>query len=61
MQGVADDLIPEQTELWFAGKKLGSANSLADHVGRNDKTRAVIKVTRKGQGAPAREPVRCCP
>jgi hypothetical protein len=50
-------LDPESAVLWFAGKALQGEKKLADYVGRNDRTRAVVKLQKKGQGAPAREPV----
>ena len=30
---------------------------LSDYVGRNEKTKIIAKLQKKGQGAPAREPV----
>jgi hypothetical protein len=30
---------------------------LADYVGRNEKTKVIVKLQKKGQGAPGREPV----
>lgn len=35
-------------------------NKLSVHVGRHENTKAVVKLQKKGQGAPSREPV-CCP
>jgi hypothetical protein len=53
------DLDPEATTLWFAGKQLQPDKRLADYLGRNDSTRAIVKLQKKGLGAPAREPVSC--
>lgn len=44
-------------QLWWAGKQLQRDKLLKDYVGRNEKTRIVAKLQKKGQGAPAREPV----
>lgn len=52
-----DELDPETSTLWFAGKQLLPEKQLKDYVGRQEKTKAVIKLQRKGQGPPAREPV----
>jgi hypothetical protein len=43
--------------LWFAGKQLQPEKKLADYLGRNENTRAVVKLQKKGTGPPAREPV----
>lgn len=43
--------------LWFSGKEMVRTKKLSDYMGRNDKTRAVIKLQKIGQGAPGREPV----
>jgi hypothetical protein len=51
------DLAPEGAALWFAGKQLQPEKKLADYLGRNENTRAVVKLQKKGQGPPAREPV----
>lgn len=53
----ADPLDPDQTMLWYCGKQMDPAKPLGDHVGRNEKTKVVIKATKKGQQAPGREPV----
>eukprot|EP00891_Asterochloris_glomerata_P003978 jgi/Astpho2/3978/fgenesh1_pm.00063_%23_11_t len=50
-----DDLDPERTTIWFAGKALVASKKLSDYLGRHEKTKAVVKLTRAGQGAPARE------
>lgn len=51
------DLDPETSTLWFAGKQLQPDKKLAEHLGRNENTRAVVKLQKKGAGPPAREPV----
>jgi hypothetical protein len=51
------DLDPETSTLWFAGKQLQPEKKLADYLGRNENTRAVVKLQKKGAGPPAREPV----
>ena len=43
--------------LWFSGKEMLRSKKLCDYLGRNDKTRAVVKLQKIGQGAPGREPV----
>ena len=50
-------LDPETTELWFAGKKMERSKCLQDYLGRNEKTRAVVKLQGAGEMKPAREPV----
>jgi hypothetical protein len=45
------------TQLWWAGKEVLPEKKLMDYVGRNEKTKIVAKLQKKGQGPPAREPV----
>eukprot|EP00959_Pyramimonas_sp_CCMP1952_P157567 3295081-Pyramimonas_sp.AAC.1 len=54
----ADILEPDTAALWWAGKQMMPGNLLKDHLGRNEKTKVICKLQKKGQGAPAREPVR---
>jgi len=51
-------IIEDGGALWFAGKQLqtGIGKTLADYVGKNDKSRVVVKIQkRSSQGAPAKE------
>lgn len=57
MQHANDELDPATASLWFAGKQLLPKNQLSHHLGRHEKTKAVIKLQQAGQGAPAREAV----
>ena len=51
-------MLEEDTaQLWWAGKQLDRTKLLRDFIGRNEKTKIVAKLQKKGQGAPAREPV----
>lgn len=43
-------------QLWFSGKELQRSKKLSDYVGRNEKTKVLMKISKVGQGAPAREP-----
>ncbi|XP_075053280.1 cilia- and flagella-associated protein 298 isoform X2 [Mixophyes fleayi] len=44
-------------QLWWAGKELLRKKKLGDYIGRNEKTKIIVKIQKRGQGAPAREPV----
>ncbi len=57
VQHANDELDPATATLWFAGKQLLPKNQLSHHLGRHEKTKAVIKLQQAGQGAPAREAV----
>nr|XP_056714907.1 cilia- and flagella-associated protein 298 [Euleptes europaea] len=46
-----------EAQLWWAAKELKRTNQLSDYVGKNEKTKVLVKIQKKGQGAPAREPV----
>jgi len=46
-----------QCAVWWASKELQDGKTLADYVGRNDRTKIVAKVQKLGQSAPAREAV----
>ncbi|XP_026274694.1 cilia- and flagella-associated protein 298 isoform X2 [Frankliniella occidentalis] len=48
---------PSMASLWFSGKEMNRTKKICDYLGRNDKTRAVVKLQKIGQGAPSREPV----
>jgi len=50
-----DVLDPEDTVLWFAGKEVNRSATLSDVVGRNEKTKVVVKLCPKNAGAPVRE------
>ena len=47
---------PQDTKLWFSSKELLPGQCLGDHLGKNEKTKVIIKVASKTSGQPAREP-----
>ncbi|KAI8498537.1 hypothetical protein Bbelb_237390 [Branchiostoma belcheri] len=47
----------DQASLWFSGKEMQRGKNLRDYVGKNEKTKIVAKIQKRGQGAPGREPV----
>jgi len=49
-------LDPETTNVWFAGKKMDGGKLIQDYLGRNEKTKAVVKLQEAGGLKPAREP-----
>ncbi|KAJ7997600.1 hypothetical protein DPEC_G00230690 [Dallia pectoralis] len=46
-----------EAQLWWAAKELQTGKKLQDYIGKNDKTKIVVKIQKRGQGAPAREPL----
>lgn len=56
-QAALEVIDPARAELWFAGKQMLAPRQLGDYVGRNDRTRVIVKLQRAGEGAPGREPV----
>ncbi|KAJ3336317.1 hypothetical protein HDU93_003093 [Gonapodya sp. JEL0774] len=48
-------LDPKTCTLWWAGKELTRDKKLSDYVGRNEKTTAIVKLQKGGQGPPVRE------
>ncbi|KAK3871663.1 hypothetical protein Pcinc_023221 [Petrolisthes cinctipes] len=44
------------TQLWFAGKEMQCGKKLIDYFGRNEKSKVVVKLQKRGDGAPGREP-----
>jgi hypothetical protein len=43
--------------LWVASKEYDRSKFLCDYVGKNEKTKIVAKITKKGSGAPVKEPM----
>lgn len=52
-----DCLDPELSTLWWAGKEFHRDQTVADRVGRNEKTKVVAKLQKPGSGPPMREAV----
>jgi len=50
-------LEPDTATLWCAGREFRRDQTVADRLGRNEKTKVVAKLQKPGAGAPAREPV----
>jgi len=50
-----DVMNEESTVMWWASKMLDRSKTLQDFVGRNDKTKIVVQLTKKGAGAPVRQ------
>ena len=53
---LTDDLGYDNVNLWACNKELTKGKTFADHFGKNEKTKLVVKAVKKGGGAPAREP-----
>merc|ERR1719231_1628818 len=47
----------DKAALWAFSKEMQPEKALSDYVGKNDKSKVVVKLQKKGAGAPAREPV----
>ncbi|XP_048765916.2 cilia- and flagella-associated protein 298-like [Ostrea edulis] len=43
--------------IWFSGKEMIRGKQLKDFIGKNEKTKIVAKIQKRGLGAPGREPV----
>ena len=54
---LTDDLAIDNCVLWCVNKELQSGKTFADYFGKNEKSKMVMKVTKRGGGAPVREPV----
>jgi len=50
-------LDPESTSLWAAGKEFQRGNLVSDRLGKNEKTKVIAKLQKKGSGPPGREPI----
>lgn len=48
---------PDKAAVWFAGKELFPEKVLSDYIGKNEKTKIIIKLTPAGSGCPVREPL----
>ncbi|KAM4619854.1 cilia- and flagella-associated protein 298 [Polymixia lowei] len=47
----------DECQLWWAAKEMQREKKLQDYIGKNEKTKIVVKIQKRGQGAPAREPL----
>eukprot|EP00793_Prasinoderma_coloniale_P002548 PRCOL_00002030-RA len=47
---------PDTVQMFFASKPMVRSNPLSVHTGKNEKTKVVVKLVKKGGHAPAKEP-----
>lgn len=47
----------KDSTLWWAGKELFRGKILSEYIGKNEKTKIVVKLQTVGAGAPVREPM----
>lgn len=47
---------PAKCQLWFAGRHLVPEQLLSDFLGTNEKSKVIVKITKREEGAPGREP-----
>ena len=47
-------LDPNDSTMWWAGKEFIPEKTLNSYTGKNEKTKIVVKLTKKGGGAPMR-------
>jgi len=45
------------TSIWWASKEMAPEKTLETYIGRNEKTKIIVKLQKSGAGAPQREPV----
>merc|ERR1719453_751749 len=55
--GALESLEPDGAALWCFNKELQRDELLSKYVGKNEKTKVVAKLQKKGAGAPQREPI----
>eukprot|EP01028_Stygiella_incarcerata_P007103 TRINITY_DN2900_c0_g1_i1.p1 TRINITY_DN2900_c0_g1~~TRINITY_DN2900_c0_g1_i1.p1 ORF type:complete len:286 (+),score=81.00 TRINITY_DN2900_c0_g1_i1:166-1023(+) len=55
-QDSLDILDPETAAMWWAGKRLLSEDKLMKYVGKNEKTKIIVKLQKAESGPPVREP-----
>ena len=48
---------PKDASMWFANKEMMPEKLLSDMIGKNEKTKIIVKMTKSGSGAPCREPL----
>lgn len=53
---MSEDLGYESTTLWIVSKECQPQKIFSDLFGKNEKQKFVVKLQKKGQGAPVREP-----
>jgi len=51
----AELLDPNTAELWAASRDFNRSQTVADRLGRNEKTKMIVKLQKPGAGAPGRE------
>ena len=52
------EIIPgDEASIWFSGKEMQANKKLSDYLGKNEKSKVIVKIQKKGKGAPGREPV----
>lgn len=52
------EVIPfNMASIWFSGKEMLAGKKLSDYLGKNEKSKVIVKIQKKGAGAPGREPV----
>lgn len=56
-QASTEVLEEDLTSIWFSGKEMLRGKQLKDFIGKNEKTKIVAKIQKRGLGAPGREPV----
>lgn len=49
-------IFDERSSVWWAGKELEKGKSLGDYVGKNEKSKVIVKVQKWGGQQPLREP-----
>lgn len=54
---LTDDLYADKSTLWICGKELQPGKPFSEYFGKNEKSKYVVKVQKKGSGAPSREPL----
>ncbi|KAK8741801.1 hypothetical protein OTU49_002407 [Cherax quadricarinatus] len=60
LSGTQDEklvLEASMTQLWFAGKEMQCGKKLLDYLGKNEKSKVIMKIQKRGQGPPGREPM----
>jgi len=55
---VANQLLEvESASLWAVGKEFQRGKLVSDRLGKNEKTKVIVKLQKKGKGPPGREPI----